>query len=89
MPLYTYECEDCGAETDFHAPLHAIPTSIQCPCGGKANRIIAQGHGGFQSDQPTWLDDAHKGLKDSGESPFESRSEWKKHLKTKGIVERG
>ena len=90
MPLYTYLCEKCKAETDFFTPLNALPVVISCEkCGCDAFRIIAKGHGGFQSTNPKWLEDAHKGLRDASEPLFKSRDDWKKHLKKNDIIERG
>ena len=90
MPLFSYFCEDCQKETEFFTPLNALPLTIPCSaCGRDARRVIVKGHGGFQSTSPTWLDDAHAGLKDPSEPPFESRTDWKKHLKENDIIERG
>ena len=90
MPLYTYLCEKCGVETDFFTPLNALPVVIKCSvCGKDAFRVIVKGHGGFHGDNPKWLEDAHKGLRDASEPPFESRTDWKKHLKENDIIERG
>lgn len=88
LPLYTYSCEKCKAETEIATSMATMLDEIVCPCGGVAKRVIVRGHGGFQSDQPKWLDDAHKGLCDPKDPPFESRTEWKRHLKEKGVIER-
>lgn len=33
MPLYTFECTQCGEKSDEIAPMDAESTKIECKCG--------------------------------------------------------
>lgn len=91
MPLYDYECRKCGYQ--FEKVLKISDLSSSCPlcpaCGGIAKKVILLGRGGIHRDQPTWLDDASDVLLDESEKPFESRTEWKRHLKENHITPTG
>jgi putative FmdB family regulatory protein len=39
MPTYEYECQECGAKTDFNCGVNTV-FAIECKkCGGRAKRI--------------------------------------------------
>jgi putative FmdB family regulatory protein len=43
MPLYQFECADCGAVTEeTHSITETIPRNIVCNCGGSAKLIIGR-----------------------------------------------
>jgi len=91
MPLYTYECEECGNIFDMHLRLSEIESQPACEeCGGFAKRIITLGHGGIQDDHPVWLDESiRRQLQDTDdpkEKPIETRSEYNRFLKDTGII---
>jgi putative FmdB family regulatory protein len=57
MPIYTYQCTNCGVEFDQHQNFSDAPL-VQCPeCGKKSLRkvftpagIIFKGHGWYATD---------------------------------------
>ena len=86
MPLYDYQCPDCGQVFESVAGLD--DELLPCPiCAAPAKRLISLGHGGIQTDHPTWLDSARKSLQDGDciragtIKPIETRSELKQYLK--------
>ena len=96
MPIYDFKCLDCEAQTERVMKVDDSRVGLRCEaCGGELGRIIVLGHGGFQSDEPGWLDDQVKGcLQDTdavaagAEKPIETRTDYKRHLREHGIVER-
>lgn len=95
MPLYDYKCPVCGEITELFSKIRDMLDIIDCPaCGDIAWRIISVGHGGIQGDEPVWLDDSVRGaLQDEdevrlGREPrIETRSDYKRHLRDRGIAE--
>ena len=57
MPIYEYECEKCGENTDHIFSIDEKPETLECPiCGGNAKSIIS-----FMADRqaewsPYWDD---------------------------------
>lgn len=91
MPLYTYECENCGRIFDLQMKVKDMVTMTVCEiCDGDARKIIVPGHGGIQDDHPVWLDNSVRCqlqcLDDPTEKPINTRSEYNKYLKDNGIV---
>lgn len=90
MPLYTYECDACGKQMDRLFKAYGFPTTIPCKCGGVGRKVIVPGHGGIQTDGDVkWLPSARMNLQSDLEKPVETRGEYKRYLKERGIVERG
>ena len=90
MPLYSYECSECGKLQDRILKLAEIWKAIKCQeCGGSTKKVITLGHGGIQRDEPTWLPDACEQLIPEGQKPFETRTEYKKYLKDKNLIAAG
>jgi putative FmdB family regulatory protein len=86
VPLYEFQCRDCGSIKERVFRLAALPQEITCEeCGGTARQNIGCA---ILRDEPTWLPSTRKVLQDDNEKPIESRSEYKKYLKTNNIVER-
>jgi putative FmdB family regulatory protein len=86
MPVYDYQCQDCGNEFELIFPIQEWKIEPKCPdCGGKGKRIIVVGHGGIQTDKPKWLDNSVRAqLQDfdiSGTKPIETRAELAQVLK--------
>lgn len=89
MPLYEYECDQCGNRFEFFFTIKDWNLTPNCPdCGGEGSKVFTAQ---IQRDEPVWLDDSvRNSLQDleSGERPIESRVEYKRYLKDNGIVER-
>jgi putative FmdB family regulatory protein len=93
MPLYTYECENCGRIFELTLSLKDHVTTTVCQvCDGDARQILVPGHGGIQDDHPRWLNDQVRGVlqdtDDPGTRPIETRSDYRWYLKDNGIAER-
>jgi putative FmdB family regulatory protein len=41
MPLYEYQCENCGDVFELIQKFSDVPTAIHEKCGGKVNRLIS------------------------------------------------
>ena len=41
MPLYEYECDDCGERQDAHRSVAERNECPPCRCGGKTKKIIS------------------------------------------------
>ncbi|MCE2459560.1 MAG: hypothetical protein J4F38_02110 [Pseudomonadales bacterium] len=41
MPVYEYRCAECGALTSKLASVKAIPSAVECACGGTASRVVS------------------------------------------------
>ena len=58
MPIYEYECNDCGCHFDKRQSFHDEPVAICPKCEGKARRvlhavpIIFKGSGFYVTDYP-------------------------------------
>jgi putative FmdB family regulatory protein len=92
MPLYDYKCRNCGEIIERFSKIEGCPESIRCwGCGEMAYKIISVGHGGIQCDSETdvpWLKSACRNLLPDDHRPLETRGQYKRYLKEKGIVER-
>lgn len=90
MPLYDYECVNCGDRRELFFRLTDIPEQVKCPeCGELAVKIIVHGHGAIQCDSVSdvsWLPSAIENLQPDDERPLETRGEYKKYLKDKNII---
>lgn len=82
MPIYSYECEDCGRKTDHFFAIDEKPDSVQCSeCSGEAKSIIT-----VSSARVEWgayWDD------NLGDVPIlvEGRSHRKKLMKERGLID--
>lgn len=47
MPLYTYQCNDCHAETEELQSMSEPALTVCDACGGKIERLIGQAHIGL------------------------------------------
>lgn len=41
MPLYSYECRDCGEVTDAHRRVDDRNNCPSCKCGGETEKVIS------------------------------------------------
>ena len=85
MPLYDYECQckDCGHIDERFYRMSAIPKKTKCSrCGGLSIRIFIPGHGGIQTETPTWIDESVRGsLEGDNEKPIKTRKDLARKLK--------
>jgi putative FmdB family regulatory protein len=88
MPLYDYECPDCGAETECFFKLDEAKDRIECACCySTMSKVIRLGHGGIKSEWPTWINDEVRGsLQDETEKPIETRTDLNRVIKEKNLV---
>lgn len=90
MPIYSYECENCGRIFDLALKIEDMVQETACEeCNGSAKKIITLGHGGIQDDSPVWLDQSIRNQlqdTDSPHIPIETRSQYNRYLKDNGIV---
>lgn len=87
MPLYAWRCEPHGEFEAFYK-MADKPAQAPCPvCGEPSRQVLCIG--GVQGDElPSWFNEQARGCCQSvGDKPITSRSEYKAHLKDKGIIE--
>lgn len=87
MPAYDYLCP-CGEQQEHFFRVADKPDTVPCKCGGKATKQLSIG--GIQGDElPVWARHPHAMgcLQSAGEKPIETRSEYKRYLKERGIIE--
>lgn len=59
MPLYDFECLDCGEVREHVYAIADCPDETVCPtCAGLARKIISMGGGGIFREEAPWLRDA-------------------------------
>jgi len=91
MPLYEYQCRECSNSFELYFPLQEWDVVPSCPdCGAESQKQLSAK---IQREEPVWLDDETRGvlqdLDDPNTKPIENRTEYKRHLKENGIIERG
>jgi putative FmdB family regulatory protein len=88
MPLYEYKCRSCGKQTDAFFKVADKPEAIPCECGHMAGKILSPGLV-IGDDMPPWMRHEHvQGcVRNAFDRPITTRSEYKAHLKRKGIAE--
>jgi len=93
MALYDYECQECGNIDERFFRMSNIPKKTRCSlCGSPAIRIFLPGHGGIQTDTPTWIDESVRGaLEGDNERPIRTRKDLAQKLKEIGAepIEKG
>lgn len=93
MPLYDYECPDCGHSVERVFTVKGKPERIGCgECGNAMNSVIIHGHGGIQTETPKWLGkDVNDAILGDDDRPVATRTEYNKILKDRKIepIERG
>ena len=90
MPLYTFQCKQCGERQERVCGIEERPKTIPCiNCdNGRAVRILAVGHGGIQCDSANdvkWLKSAEDVIKPQYEKPWESRKDYRECLKRNNL----
>lgn len=90
MPVYEFECLECGKITEKVFKIDDCPQRIECECGKTASKIISRSR--IQCDSiydVSWLPSALLTLQPDGERPIETRGEYNRYLKKKGIIASG
>jgi len=98
VPTYLYECPDCGEFEDFHK-IGEHESTWPCPlCGAESRQLINCEGGCWGDEAPRWMvgcvekgraGSAMETLKHPSEPRFETRTEFKRYLKEKGLVQCG
>jgi putative FmdB family regulatory protein len=87
MPIYQYECKHCGRIQEHITKISNKPKSILCPACEEAAFPIISASGAVHTDGDVkWLNSARMTLQRDNEKPIETRSEWKKYLKTNNLT---
>ena len=93
MPLYDFECVNCGTKEERFFKIDDCPESIRClECGELAVKVLVPGHGGTFCDSETdvpWLASAVQNLQADHETPIQTRGEYNRYLKEKNIIAAG
>ena len=91
MPLYEFSCTNCPNTQDEVYKIADCPTKIKCSkCGKWAVKVISIG--AIQCDSMNdvpWLESAVMNLQPDGERPVQTRGEYKRYLKERGIIASG
>lgn len=87
MPLYQYECRDCGKQQEVFWTIVGRVNEVDCVCGGRARRIMAIG-GVIGDDMPPWMrhPETIGCLQNSSERKVKTRSEFNKLVKERNII---
>ena len=90
MPLYEYQCEDCGVRFERRQHINDDPIEICPECGGNVHRliypvgIIFKGSGFYVTDNRAKSSTATPGdAKKTPKAPKESKSSGKSGSKSK------
>lgn len=89
MPLYEYQCEDCGVRFERRQHINDEPIKICPECGGKVHRliypvgIIFKGSGFYVTDNRAKSSTATPGDAKKTKTPKESKSSDKSSTKSK------
>lgn len=93
MPTYTYECGRCG-KFDVIMPLRKSKQKLyKCPnpeCAYMGKKVVTAASVQCDSvNDVVWLPKALENLPEGADKAITTRSQYKRYLKQKGIVERG
>jgi putative FmdB family regulatory protein len=86
MPTYEYLCDTCTNEFEIVCPMSAHMTRTRCPkCGAEAQQTFKKVV--TFDDHPVWLNDNIRAqIQDDDRRPIETRSDYVRHCKERGIV---
>jgi putative FmdB family regulatory protein len=86
MPIYEYECEECGNIMEVVSKISEKPEFGVCDCcGGHAKPILSRGAIHTDGDVK-WLQSAREVLQPDGERPIETRGEYNRYLKDNNLA---
>ena len=87
MPIYEYECLQCGKRTEWLQSLNGTPLAT-CPhCGGEVRKLISAPAFQFKGSGFYKTDYADKDKKSGGSGKSESKSESKSENKSESSSE--
>jgi len=96
MPLYSYVCKKCHVNFDKAMTLkeYEKKRKMVCPnCKSRATkRTYLSDRHGLQCDDAvniTWFNSALKVLQPDYEKPLQTRGEYKRYLKDRGLIAAG
>ena len=88
MPLYEFECYNCGKITESTYKIADCPEHIKCDyCGIMAQKIISKS--AIQCDSAndvSWLKSAEEVIKPAHERSWESRKDYKECLQRNNLI---
>ncbi len=93
MPIYEYECPDCGKHFEIFQKFSDEPLSICPECGGHVHKLISQtsfilkGTGWYVTDYASSERNKAKEVKEKPDTKIESKPESKTESKTKSKEE--
>ena len=91
MPIYEYECLDCGHINEFIETKHNSPRLQKCyKCGGRSKKIISAGH--IHTDTPVWINnELRNSIQGDNERPIRNRKDLAEVVARKKIepIEKG
>lgn len=88
MPMYEYECSECGVVQELHFKMAACPDTVPCQdCDADTYRIISKSSIQCDSinDVP-WLSSAERVIKPDHERPWSSRRDYNECMKRNGLM---
>jgi putative FmdB family regulatory protein len=88
MPLYQYHCKKCNTTTDFFSKISEKPDFIICVCGEESGKILSASCV-IGDEMPKWMrhPEVLGSLQNSAEKPIQSRSEYNRYIKQRGVEE--
>lgn len=86
MPIYEFQCLNCGMIHDSIFKVNECPEEVLCTCCGHVARKILSLSVPF-SETPTWIDyHLRNAIQGDGERPITTRGELAAYCKEKDIV---
>ncbi len=101
MPIYEYQCPNCGTKEEVFTPKYEPPEFIDCKCGSRKKKIISLPNTDLKNNErlsnvmgvnPRQIPEAEKRFPGSKYTPegkliINSRQDKKKKMKERGLTE--
>ena len=89
MPVYEFQCDDCGYVADRYFKMDVCPDAGGCSrCDGTARKVMSAHF--IKSDEPAWLNNHVRDvLQKPGEPPIVTRRQHDDYLKRNNYVQVG
>jgi len=93
MPMYDFECKQCGVVEEKFYTISDLTNKSECECGGEMHRIFTIGHGAItHNDNAEWIRTVTDVVDKDPNKPHcqeflknPTRSNYKKWMKGEGI----